>query len=220
MATAIKTDKWIKRWEVPKSSGDGNWIVAIDKDGNYGCSCPIWKFKRQECHHILEVRQNGGSQIESLTPEQRANLKLKAYAEKGYRYYIWYHDPLYSWDRRSIEVLKARLDIDDVKTFSDGYHRFVLIKENPIAYENEFNHFVEELKKLNFRRKYVHCAYGFISQKELREQLNKRWFDITQHIIYNKTGTINPNLPDGSVYTRGEWGKRITQLQKHYKFLR
>jgi hypothetical protein len=49
-------DKWVKRWKVPKSNGDGDWIVAIDGDGNYGCSCPVWKFKRQECHHIRLVK--------------------------------------------------------------------------------------------------------------------------------------------------------------------
>lgn len=53
-------DRWIKRWEVPKSSGDGVWIVAIDKQGNYGCSCPRWKFHREECHHIHQVKVGGG----------------------------------------------------------------------------------------------------------------------------------------------------------------
>ena len=60
MAVSTKKDRWLKRWEVPRSSGDGNWIVAIDKDGNYGCSCPVWKFKRQECHHIKLVKQGNG----------------------------------------------------------------------------------------------------------------------------------------------------------------
>lgn len=59
-----KTDKWVKRWQVPKSSGDGHWVVAIDRDGNYGCSCPVWKFKRQECHHIKLVKQGDGNIIE------------------------------------------------------------------------------------------------------------------------------------------------------------
>jgi len=62
MTTAIKNGRWVKRWEVPKSSGDGNWIVAIDKDGNYGCSCPVWKFKRQECHHIKQVKMGFGTE--------------------------------------------------------------------------------------------------------------------------------------------------------------
>lgn len=63
-----KTDRWVKRWEVPKSSGDGNWIVAIDKDGNYGCSCPVWKFRRQECHHIKLIKMGGGT--EANLPEK------------------------------------------------------------------------------------------------------------------------------------------------------
>lgn len=54
------SDRWIKRWKVPKSSGDGFWTVAVDKDGNYGCSCPVWKFRRQECHHIILVKNGGG----------------------------------------------------------------------------------------------------------------------------------------------------------------
>lgn len=56
MAVARKQDKWVKRWKVPSSSGNGDYTVAIDKDGNYGCSCPVWKFRRQECHHIKLVK--------------------------------------------------------------------------------------------------------------------------------------------------------------------
>jgi hypothetical protein len=48
--------KWIKRWEVPSSRSTAHWIVAIDADGNYGCSCPVWKFKREECKHIIKIK--------------------------------------------------------------------------------------------------------------------------------------------------------------------
>lgn len=54
----MKKDKWINRWQVGKSTGEGYWTVAIDKDGNYGCSCPRWKFKREQCHHIQAVKIN------------------------------------------------------------------------------------------------------------------------------------------------------------------
>lgn len=66
MAVSTRKDRWVKRWEVPKSSGDGDWIVAIDKNGDYGCSCPVWKFKRQECHHIKLVKMGGGDIIEKV----------------------------------------------------------------------------------------------------------------------------------------------------------
>lgn len=52
-------ERWVKRWEVPKSTGGGYWVVAVDRKGNYGCSCPVWKFRRQECKHIFSVMQNG-----------------------------------------------------------------------------------------------------------------------------------------------------------------
>ena len=50
-------DKWTKRWKVASSSDERRyWVVAQDAEGGYGCSCPVWKFKRQECHHIKGVK--------------------------------------------------------------------------------------------------------------------------------------------------------------------
>ena len=49
-------DRWIQRWYVSKSTGDGQWCVAVDRDGIYGCSCPVWKFKKQECKHIRGIK--------------------------------------------------------------------------------------------------------------------------------------------------------------------
>lgn len=48
-------DKWVRRWEVEGNSGH-TWVVAVDRDGNYGCSCPVWKFQRKECHHIAQIK--------------------------------------------------------------------------------------------------------------------------------------------------------------------
>jgi hypothetical protein len=55
--------KWIKKWKVKSSSGNGYYVVAVDKDGNYGCGCPVWKFGRKECHHIIKVKQSGSEEI-------------------------------------------------------------------------------------------------------------------------------------------------------------
>lgn len=55
------SDRWVKRWKVQGT--DNEWTVAVDKNGNYGCSCPVWKFRRQECHHIKQVKMNGGREI-------------------------------------------------------------------------------------------------------------------------------------------------------------
>ena len=66
-------DRWVKRWCVPKSSGDGTWTVAVDCLGNWGCSCPVWKFKRLECHHIILIKANGGKEIK---PKEKAKYVL------------------------------------------------------------------------------------------------------------------------------------------------
>ena len=52
--------KWIKKWKVPKSLGDGFWTVSLSDENTWGCSCPIWIFRRQECHHIKLVKNGGG----------------------------------------------------------------------------------------------------------------------------------------------------------------
>lgn len=49
-------DKWVKRWDVPSSSGTKTYVVAIDADGGYGCSCPHWTNRRTDCRHIGEVK--------------------------------------------------------------------------------------------------------------------------------------------------------------------
>lgn len=61
MAVATKKDRWVKRWQVPSESDpDKTYTVAVDANGNYGCSCPVWKFRRIECHHIRRVKTGGG----------------------------------------------------------------------------------------------------------------------------------------------------------------
>jgi len=65
--------KWIKKWKVQSFSGNGEYTVSIDKDGNYGCSCPAWIFRRQECHHIQSVKNGNGS---PLLPKKRPEYRL------------------------------------------------------------------------------------------------------------------------------------------------
>ena len=71
-------DRWIKRWKVPRSEGDGTWTVAIDKDGVYGCSCPVWKFRRLECHHIKQVKMGcHPEEKQKARPEPRLAMVTK-----------------------------------------------------------------------------------------------------------------------------------------------
>lgn len=70
----IRDDKWVKRWVVPSSSGDGEYIVAQDAAGNFACSCPGWTrhVPRTDCRHIREVKAGGG---QTLTEHVIAKLR-------------------------------------------------------------------------------------------------------------------------------------------------
>jgi len=46
-----KKDRWKQRWYV------SSYTVSMDENGNFGCSCPHWKFRREECKHIREVKE-------------------------------------------------------------------------------------------------------------------------------------------------------------------
>lgn len=70
-------DRWIQRWYVTKSTGDGQWCVALDRDGIYGCSCPVWKFKKQECKHIRGIKSGMGGEAKIVEPA----IKRKVVAE-------------------------------------------------------------------------------------------------------------------------------------------
>lgn len=56
--------KWVQSFEVPSTSGDGTYVVSLDKTGSWGCSCPHWKFRRAPCKHILSVQ----AQVEQTRP--------------------------------------------------------------------------------------------------------------------------------------------------------
>ena len=52
----MKRGKWIKKWTVAGETQDR--IVSLAESGEYGCSCPRWIFRREQCHHIQYVRDH------------------------------------------------------------------------------------------------------------------------------------------------------------------
>ena len=82
--------KWIEKWEVPSSSSDKNWIVSRAEDDSYGCSCPVWKFRRQECHHIKLVKSGAITALqEKGVPEYiLATVDKPTYNEREHKLYI------------------------------------------------------------------------------------------------------------------------------------
>jgi len=50
-----------KTWEFKSSSGDGTYIVSLNKNGNPKCNCPgVWRAKDKRCKHIKEVEKELG----------------------------------------------------------------------------------------------------------------------------------------------------------------
>ena len=56
--------RWVERWEAKSETRDTTYIVAMDQNGHFGCSCPAWKFQRTKmlaknpdwiCKHIRSV---------------------------------------------------------------------------------------------------------------------------------------------------------------------
>lgn len=50
--------KWVRKYKV---QGDGSvYTISIDENGNFGCSCPGWRFKKEPrppCKHIQHFEQ-------------------------------------------------------------------------------------------------------------------------------------------------------------------
>lgn len=46
--------KGAERFEVGSNTLD-DWYVVSHLGDEWGCSCPAWKFRREECKHILRV---------------------------------------------------------------------------------------------------------------------------------------------------------------------
>lgn len=66
----MKQDKWVRRWQIPSIHTPGKFhVVAIDKDGNWGCDCWPWKRTREECDHIREAQAMLAKEIDPKQPE-------------------------------------------------------------------------------------------------------------------------------------------------------
>jgi len=83
MAVATKKDRWVKRWQVPSESDpDKTYTVAVDANGNYGCSCPVWKFRRLQCKHIDFVLSGGGDTVDEKVLANKAGIQLQSLADR------------------------------------------------------------------------------------------------------------------------------------------
>ncbi len=60
---------WLRRWTVESSAGNAVYTVAVNRVGEWGCSCPGWVHqaaptgRRSACKHIGTLRsRTGGAQ--------------------------------------------------------------------------------------------------------------------------------------------------------------
>jgi len=77
----MKYGRWIKKWVVESNSGNGNYTVSLSELGVYGCSCPAWKFRKQECSHIQYIKStkpnsNKGWAKTAHQPEPKEVIKI------------------------------------------------------------------------------------------------------------------------------------------------
>jgi hypothetical protein len=55
----VTKGRWIKKWRVESFiEYDTSYVVSMDAEGVFGCSCPVWKFRRLECKHIKRIKEN------------------------------------------------------------------------------------------------------------------------------------------------------------------
>lgn len=47
---------WVEKWQIISQSSGNLYIVSRDEHGQFGCSCPHWKFRRQQCKHIQKIK--------------------------------------------------------------------------------------------------------------------------------------------------------------------
>jgi hypothetical protein len=59
--------KYQKQWKVTGSSGT-EYTVSLTHAGEYQCSCPRWKFRRESCKHIQDVMGGGYPPVGYLKP--------------------------------------------------------------------------------------------------------------------------------------------------------
>lgn len=85
--------KWIERWYVPSSDGDKTYTVARDEEGNFGCDCPAYKYRRQVCRHIQEIKGKVSSErVDTNTAKKLRQWNVPSSSGKKQEYKVTVYD--------------------------------------------------------------------------------------------------------------------------------
>lgn len=85
--------EWVKKWHIESENSNKEYVVSLSDKDTWGCSCPAWKFRRQECKHIIRVRLNP-ERYEEIKDQLHkpeyvlANVEKPKYDEKNNRLLI------------------------------------------------------------------------------------------------------------------------------------
>jgi len=85
--------KWVKKWDVESRNSGKPYVVSISVDGEWGCSCPNWIFRRhkpdyKECDHITDTKikinwdEGNTSNVMHLVACRVEKLKAKGKTER------------------------------------------------------------------------------------------------------------------------------------------
>ncbi|MEM2922240.1 MAG: hypothetical protein QXF26_08000 [Candidatus Bathyarchaeia archaeon] len=80
-----KEKKYADQWNVGSHSDPSKfYTVSLTVDGDYECSCPQWIYRRRECKHIQEVKDNVRAQtfasqtrVEDFFIDEHGDTQLK-----------------------------------------------------------------------------------------------------------------------------------------------
>jgi len=76
--------RWVRGWDVESDSSDTVYRVSISDNEEWGCSCPVWKFRRQICKHILKVQSETNFQEGNISNVIQLKAKLiEKYKSQG-----------------------------------------------------------------------------------------------------------------------------------------
>jgi hypothetical protein len=74
--------RWVRGWDVESDSSDKIYRVSLGDNEEWGCSCPVWKFRRQECKHILKIKSEinwqEGNMVEVVKLKSELIAKYKS----------------------------------------------------------------------------------------------------------------------------------------------
>ena len=77
---------WIEKYKI--KGEHGIYVVSLKDDGTWGCSCPQWKFRRIECHHIDIVKMLSFNR-EKFPPVKGTLFETKTRYGDGEKLFVW-----------------------------------------------------------------------------------------------------------------------------------